>query len=495
MALKGLFAETTASGTGDLPGFSLAFTPGSTDWSAVAFVWIDAVPAVGSAMVIGQLHESSDQSTTERGFAIGGRSHGPVLGAYVYSGSAFSFETVSTVPTGRWVHVGVSLKGGGQTALYIDGKEALRATSSAGVYPYGSPRIVFGSSFSFGTPFTVQKSRLRQAELAMWDVDLSASEMSDLARGRRRPSQVRYGRCFGYWPFNRSFINLRAPIGTPTDLSEFANFRLDQQSPFDGSDVLDAPVLSLGIRAKASAGADGSASGVTTTATASLIPGAATGNSAGSASGVTLTATASLIAGAASAASSAAGQTLTATASLLAGSASGNEAGSASGVTLTAASSLIAGSASGTANGSASGATLTATASLTAGSASGNTAGTANGVTLTASSSLIAGASSAASSAAGVTLAASSSILAGSASGASAGSAGGATWTATASLIAGGRTASSSIGGAIMPASVSLITGAALAGNPRPAASRVVKSPNAGRGMRSPRAPGLAKSA
>jgi hypothetical protein len=75
----------------------------------------------------------------------------------------------------------------------------------------------------------------------------------------------------------------------------------------------------------ASGGTDGTANGVTLTATASLIPGSAEGSSGSTANGATLTATASLITGSASGEANvtASGVTLTATASLIAGSASG----------------------------------------------------------------------------------------------------------------------------------------------------------------------------
>jgi hypothetical protein len=112
-----------------------------------------------------------------------------------------------------------------------------------------------------------------------------------------------------------------------------------------------------------------------------------------SAAGVTLTASASLIAGAASGASgaTAAGATLTASAALLAGAAAGQVNAAAAGVTLTAASSLVVGSASGEGAGVAAGVVVAAAASLLAGSASGQQAAEAAGVTLVASSSLLRG--------------------------------------------------------------------------------------------------------
>lgn len=111
------------------------------------------------------------------------------------------------------------------------------------------------------------------------------------------------------------------------------------------------------------------------------------------AAGVTLTAAASLIAGAASGASgaTAAGATLTASAALVAGAAAGQVNAAAAGVTLAAASSLVAGSASGEGAGVAAGVVVAAAASLLAGSASGQQAAEAAGVTLVASSSLLRG--------------------------------------------------------------------------------------------------------
>lgn len=93
--------------------------------------------------------------------------------------------------------------------------------------------------------------------------------------------------------------------------------------------------------------------------------------SAVSALGVTLTATASFIAGAATGAAVAQGITLTATADFIPGSATGGAAGvTAPGTTLTATASLISGAATGAAI--AQGDTLTALASFIAGAAQGD---------------------------------------------------------------------------------------------------------------------------
>lgn len=222
----------------------------------------------------------------------------------------------------------------------------------------------------------------------------------------------------------------------------------------------------------AAGGTDATANGVTLTATASLIAGSAT--AASTAAAVTLTATASIITGSATAASVAAGVTLTATASLIPGSASGSSTGIANGVTLTATASLIAGTA--TAASTAAGTTLTATASIIAGSASGSAAGTANGVTLTGTATLIAGAATASSTATGQTLNITDSLIAGSASGASGGTAAGTTLTASSSMIPGAATAASSGPSTTWAATATIIAGGAQAGNPRPAASRIVRS-------------------
>lgn len=90
------------------------------------------------------------------------------------------------------------------------------------------------------------------------------------------------------------------------------------------------------------------ASGVTITATASLLAGTASGMGSASAPGITLEAVAQLLAGIASggSATTAAGVTLTATASMVAGSASGQQSASASGAVWSVLASLMAGSAS-----------------------------------------------------------------------------------------------------------------------------------------------------
>ncbi len=198
------------------------------------------------------------------------------------------------------------------------------------------------------------------------------------------------------------------------------------------------------------------AAGVTLTATASLIAGAAAADS--TAAGVTLTATGSLIAGAAAASSTAAGVTLPATASVIAGAASA--ASTAAGVTLPATASLVTGAAA--ASSTAAGVTLMATASFIPGSASSAADATAAGVTLTSTASLITGAVQAASNASGVTLTSTASLLPGAAQAASVAS--GITLTAAASLLPGTVQAASTAPAATLVATASLIPGAASAG-------------------------------
>lgn len=92
--------------------------------------------------------------------------------------------------------------------------------------------------------------------------------------------------------------------------------------------------------------------------------------------------------------STAPGATLTATASLVPGSASGTANVTAEGVTLTAAASLLAGAASGTTNAEAPGVQLQASAALIAGAASADGSASAPGVLFTLLASLIAGVAS-----------------------------------------------------------------------------------------------------
>lgn len=216
-----------------------------------------------------------------------------------------------------------------------------------------------------------------------------------------------------------------------------------------------------------SSAVDGTASGATVTATASLIPGTATGQINATAAGVTLTVTSSLTAGAATGQrnATAAGQTLTATASLIAGSASGQANATASGQTLTATASLVPGTATGQQNATASGQTLTAAASLIPGTATGGNAGTAAGATLTATATLIPGTATGQQNATapGVTLTAGVSLIAGSASAANDATASGVVIQAAASFIAGTATgnAGATAAGATMTATVTFIAGGA----------------------------------
>lgn len=96
-----------------------------------------------------------------------------------------------------------------------------------------------------------------------------------------------------------------------------------------------------------SGGTSATASGVTITATTSVIAGAASGVRNATASGVTVTATASMIAGAASAGTNATalGTLITAVASFIAGAASGVRNATASGTLMTATASLVPGDA------------------------------------------------------------------------------------------------------------------------------------------------------
>ena len=137
------------------------------------------------------------------------------------------------------------------------------------------------------------------------------------------------------------------------------------------------------------AGGSATVNGQTLTATASLIPGSASGANNATVNGQTLTATTSITAGTVTADSSAAGQTLTATASLIPGSATGTGDASVAGQTLTATASVIPGGTQ--ADGDVVGQTLAAVASLLAGSAFGPVDATVNGQTLTAIASLIPG--------------------------------------------------------------------------------------------------------
>ncbi len=218
------------------------------------------------------------------------------------------------------------------------------------------------------------------------------------------------------------------------------------------------------------AGGDGTASGATLTASASLVHGSASGEANATASGTTAAAAVSLIAGAASGQinATAPAATLTASASITAGSATGTISASASGATITAAASLVPGSASGASAGTASGVTLTAACSLVAGSASGASAGTAAGQTITAAASLITGSATGQvnATASGVVLTAAAVVVAGAASAANDATATGATLTVVASITAGSASGGTGVqdataAGATMTATLQLVAGGA----------------------------------
>lgn len=112
--------------------------------------------------------------------------------------------------------------------------------------------------------------------------------------------------------------------------------------------LFDDETHSTPVAFTASGGTNGTASGVTITATTSIIAGSASGVRSPTVSGVTMTATASLIAGAASAAGNATapGATMTVTTSIIAGAASAVRNETALGALIVATVSMIAGAAS-----------------------------------------------------------------------------------------------------------------------------------------------------
>lgn len=204
---------------------------------------------------------------------------------------------------------------------------------------------------------------------------------------------------------------------------------------------------------------DGTATGKTLSAAASLVAGSASGVRNATGSGSTLTASASLVGGAAAGAASRAGVTLSAAASLTAGAASGIRNATATGATISASASLTSGAASGGA--AAAGSTLAASAALIPGSASGAGHASAPGASLAASASLTAGAASGAAAASGVTLAANASLTPGTAAGGGAATAAGVTLTAGATLATGAATGAAVASGRTLQAGASVVTGTA----------------------------------
>jgi hypothetical protein len=139
-----------------------------------------------------------------------------------------------------------------------------------------------------------------------------------------------------------------------------------------------------------SGGTDGTITGATLTATASLIPGALSGTSSATIAGTTMTAAASLVPGALQAGSTIAGQTLSATASLIPGTLIGEGGATLAGQTLSATASLIPGELQSTGNAQVlAGTTLSVASSIIVGELRAGS--TLPGQTLTASASLIPG--------------------------------------------------------------------------------------------------------
>ena len=417
-------------------------------------------------------YENGLLGTTERCVSIRGDGS---LHAYIF-GVTNSTAGGRAIPDGNWHHYAVSYNGA-ELSFLVDGDIAHKVAASGSVYSYSSPRFRVGSANFLeggsGTQFTSQSRALEIADVAHWNAGLSLGEIRQIALGGRLPPAVRRQNLGAFIRFDaRGAVD--ALSGTRGTIDQATAGFLSQAHP-----QIDRAWRSRRFSLVPSGGTDATANGVTLTATASLIAGAAT--AASTAAAATLTATSSIITGSATAASVAAGVTLTATASLIPGSASGSSTGTANGVTLTATASLIAGTA--TAASTAAGATLTATASIIAGSASGSAAGTANGVTLTGTATLITGAATASSTATGQTLNTTASLIAGSASGGAAGTASGATVAATASLIAGAATSASAAPSATWSLTATVITGGAVAGNPAAPRSRRIRSRGAVRAV------------
>lgn len=211
----------------------------------------------------------------------------------------------------------------------------------------------------------------------------------------------------------------------------------------------------------------GSAGGVLLTATASLIPGAATGQRGGNAAGVTVSCVSALLPGAAIGVKNASAPTASigAEASLIPGGASGQRNASAAGRTFSASSTMLQGAATGVINETSTGqgAILTAVASIVAGEAAGTSGGTAEGAVISAVAALVPGAATADGAAPGAVFGLAASLDPGSATSERNAEAPGAILHVAALLIRGSATAGSGgvAPGALLVASAQLVRGLA----------------------------------
>ena len=129
---------------------------------------------------------------------IGTRDNNDVA-CWVNDGSWKSTSTSSdTLTTNVWSHIACTL-GSGTIRLYVNGAE-INSTGSIGTVAYTSTAVYIGKdaggadTYSFG----------QVNECAMWDVALTATEMSQLynSKMKRLPLNIDPTNLIGYWPLD-----------------------------------------------------------------------------------------------------------------------------------------------------------------------------------------------------------------------------------------------------------------------------------------------------
>jgi hypothetical protein len=123
----------------------------------------------------------------------------------------------TTLSTGIWYHVGVTVTFGSNGKVYLNGADdgttmaggSVATTSGTFVSSTGTNHDALGAAFSGTAPIsTARQLDGRMAEAALWNIELTAADFASLARGFT-PDQIRPQNLVAYWPFIGDGTNIR----------------------------------------------------------------------------------------------------------------------------------------------------------------------------------------------------------------------------------------------------------------------------------------------
>lgn len=116
---------------------------------------------------------------------------------FLTDGSSYMSSGADTadLPTGVWIHLAGTWSSGGPIRLWRNGVN----TASSGNLTFTTPNTAIQPRIGNTAETTPRPVNGRIAEVAIWNVALTANEMIALANGTS-PSQVRRSALLGYWP-------------------------------------------------------------------------------------------------------------------------------------------------------------------------------------------------------------------------------------------------------------------------------------------------------